>query len=643
MKKVLIFALAAVALACMLAFSVSATAPNENGEKVTLSDLTVLPIWDTDGDALIWYKSTANADDGYANYDYIKAQASEVDYVTNWSGGINGVHANQVGTVTITVDGIAYDKDDIVVFNIKDDDVVVTSSAHGSVGKSVNCLSGTFKNSASVEYVFLKLDTVALQKEAFMNASKLRYINFAELVTLNQIFSQCFNGCASLFDGETLDLSNTVMKTLQSGTFVNVPAREILLPETLVNLNEWSLQGLVKLEEFHIPERITHFGVTMFKNCTSLKKVTGYKGLFDRGVINYIQENTFLGCRSLASVDFPDSFVSIGGSAFNGMLACTDSFRISDNCTSIGISAFQDTGFDTVIIGTGVATLPGNMFRGSYVRNVVISENVTSISAECFRDMKNKVTVYYTGNAPETLKNITVNSYNGIIKDGSTVCVSAIGFDADNKENKNYLVYGVDFCTAFYGSHQFAEEFAFGTTLYDEAYLVSCCTRTGCNNEEAKSGTRENLGYVIEEKGYSSCDIGGIKSFTRGFYVNTELLSAYEAEYGAVVIGYAFALEENINIDDGVALGEFQIDMVLKNSEQTLAVNNVDYMIRYKNDNRLNAMVVIAGYYTVGGETVFSSVEGVSYNSVAKQGGVTVSPDGEVEGSIDIDSLLGGN
>ena len=160
MKRLLVFVLAALAITCICAFSVSAATPDENGETVTLSDTTVLPIWDTDGDALIWYKSTVNTEDGYPNYDYVKAQSAEVDYITGWAGSINGAHANQVGTVTITVGGKSYGKDDIVVFNVKDDDVVVTTSTHGSVGKSVNCFGGTFKSSTVIVIVVTTDDVI---------------------------------------------------------------------------------------------------------------------------------------------------------------------------------------------------------------------------------------------------------------------------------------------------------------------------------------------------------------------------------------------------------------------------------------------------------------------------------------------------
>ena len=77
MKKRIFLTLAVIlVLACALAISASAaTVPDFTGETVTLGDNTVCALYDTEGNALIWYKSTNNPDDGYANYDFIRADS----------------------------------------------------------------------------------------------------------------------------------------------------------------------------------------------------------------------------------------------------------------------------------------------------------------------------------------------------------------------------------------------------------------------------------------------------------------------------------------------------------------------------------------------------------------------------------------
>ena len=549
-RKIFLGVLMVMALVCLMAVTAFAAEPNSNGEKVTLGDGTELPIWDTDGDALIWYKSSANTNDGYASYDYVKAQSSEVSYFgTNWAGLINGVQAYQTSTITITVDGASYGKNDIVVFNIKDEDVLVTTN--NSIGKPVNCLESSFNNSKSIEYVFLRTDTVAMQAGVFSGCSNLKYVNFTDLTQLNQIIGQNFNGCTSLFAGETIDLSNTKLTGINNGTFGFVPAKRLLLPSTLTKLDNWCLQNMTGLEEFHIPETVTSFGNTMFNGCTSLKEVTGYKALFERGVIDKIQDTTFMNCKSLVSVDFPDTYSSIGGSAFRGMSSYKGTFVVSNECTSIGSTAFQDSGFDTIVVGTGVKTISSNAFRASQLKFVFISPNVTAIQQEAFRDMKNKVVVYYTGDNAEDLKSITVNSYNGVICDASTVCVSADSFDVENREDKNYIVYGYDNCEAFFGGHKMSENTEMKFTSYFEAIkFASVCTNEGCDH--AGYDESKTIGAIFKNYGYSMTEvkIGGKLSMSQFFGIDDDNLKKYtdltgeSFEYGIVVSSNADPLNE---------------------------------------------------------------------------------------------------
>ena len=550
-RKIFLGVLMVMALVCLMAVTAFAAEPNSNGETVTLGDGTVLPIWDTDGDALIWYKSSANTNDGYASYDYIKAQASEVSYVTSWAGGINGAYANQVGTVTINVNGASYGKNDIVVFNIKDEDVLVTSTNHGRQGQSVNCVAGVFQYSTSIEYVYLRLDTVAIQGSAFPGATKLKYVNIEELTELNQIVSQNFSGCTSLFEGVTLDLSKTKITTLNSGTFNNTPIGGLIFPETLTALGSWSLQGLTKIKEIHIPETVTSFGDTMFKNCYELETITGYKSLFERGVISKIQGATFLDCKALKSVDLPDTYTAIDGFAFKGTASLTGTFKLPKECTSIGEQVFHGTGFETIILNNNITVIPIYAFCQSYVKYVYIPAGVTEIGREAFRDVKNKMVVYYTGNDADVLKSITVNNYNGVILDKTTIYVSADEFDLENRETQHYVVYGYDNCEAFFGGHKMSENTEMKFTSYFEAIkFASVCTNEGCDH--AGYDESKTIGAIFVDYGYSMTEgeIGGKLSMSQFFGIDKTNLEKYTTltgnafEYGFVVSSNADPMNE---------------------------------------------------------------------------------------------------
>ena len=542
-KKLLLAVLSALMLLCAFALCISAAEPNTSGETVTLSDSTVLPIWDTDGDALIWYKSDANAGDGYASYDYIKAQASEVEYKTSWAGWINGVYANQVGTVTITVGGNTYGNGDIVVFNIKDEDVVVTSTNHGRQGQSVNCVDSIFKGSTNVEYVFLKLDTTAIQAGTFSGASKLRYVNLEELTELTQIISQNFSNCTSFMEGKTLDLSKTKLTTINSGTFNNTPIGAIIFPENLTTLDSWSLQGLTKIKEIHIPETVTYFGNTMFKNCYELETVTGFKALFERGVLTSIPSTTFLDCRALKSVDLPDTYTAIGSHAFQGTKALSGTFVIPFECASIGNNAFHSTGLETIVLSPNITAIPAYAFCGSAIKYVYMPAGITSIEHEAFRDVSNKMVIYYTGTDVELLMSITVNNYNGVILDKSSIYVSADEFDFENREAQHYIVYCYSICDAFFGGHKMSPEYTMQFNGYFNAVKFASVCTNGYGCTFAGFDEEKTIGEMFVYLGYSYTEvaINGAYSMSQFYGINKENIAKYAAATGNEVV-YGFVI-----------------------------------------------------------------------------------------------------
>ena len=142
-KNLLIVAMVA-ALVCILALSVSAaTTPDANKGTVTLSDGTVCPLYDTNGNALIWYVSSYNTDDGYEKYDFIRADSGNgeegyeggtVYFKTSWKGSAatNSKFPESANAITlyeveeyriVDKNGNSISVSNVIIFNIKDDDV----------------------------------------------------------------------------------------------------------------------------------------------------------------------------------------------------------------------------------------------------------------------------------------------------------------------------------------------------------------------------------------------------------------------------------------------------------------------------------------------------------------------------------------
>ena len=159
MKKLLVILSLSLLLVCFFALGVSAdtTASIHAGvdktQSVTLSDGTVCNLFDADGNALIWF-ITGTDESGANTYASIRADIgitgdNKVDYNCGWAatgGGdkLDGIMQYQVGTLTITYNGTTYNANTIVVANLMDDDVKLTSGQN--VGNPVTSFAKTFSN-----------------------------------------------------------------------------------------------------------------------------------------------------------------------------------------------------------------------------------------------------------------------------------------------------------------------------------------------------------------------------------------------------------------------------------------------------------------------------------------------------------------
>ena len=104
----------------------------------------------------------------------------------------------------------------------------------------------------------------------------------------------------------------------------------------------WGCKSLTSIE---IPNSVTSIGREVFYRCTGLTSVTIPNS------VTSIGKGAFYGCTGLTSIEIPNSVTSIGDYAFLGCSSLT-SIEIPNSVTSIGSSAFADcTGLTSVTIG----------------------------------------------------------------------------------------------------------------------------------------------------------------------------------------------------------------------------------------------------------------------------------------------------
>ena len=274
MKKKLFLTLV-LAFAFVIALSVSVFADsihNENtvdySAKVTLDDGTELNLFDSEGNALIWYIS--GKEDGKNVYSSVRADSSDVswkaetwDEVQAW--GVTGV-----------------DKKNVVVVNMMDDDVIRNTGYEKYLNKPVDSFKFLFQYMTSLEYCYLRLDTKTINNGSFTGCTKLKYINLEDLTQYSRSAQHNqFNGCTSLFEGQVLDLTKTKLYEFEgSETFKGVPLKGIKFPETMKKIGSGgAFTNCTNLEFISIGNKAI-LPSNAFSGCTSLKAIY-YVGTLD--------------------------------------------------------------------------------------------------------------------------------------------------------------------------------------------------------------------------------------------------------------------------------------------------------------------------------------------------------------------------
>ncbi len=392
MKKKLFLALAiSIMLVCFFAISISAAEPNYDGEKVTLDDGTVCPLWDTDGNPLIWYVTSSTTVDNVTTktYAYVDATSSAVAYINSSNS------TNQLDNVTITVDGTDYAKTTIAVANFPNAKItaVTGNGRTDRIGEDAIRLFKTFKSCSNLEYAYVNTATTSVGQESFTSCSNLKFVNLADLTELTSIGAQAFNACSKLFDGQELDLTNTKLKEVANLALRTVKFTSVKLPEaTFTTLGSETFRECTKLEtvtgtaKAFEAGKLTSIGGNAYRNCYKLSQLDG---LIENGILTIpegvtkVETFAFTECDAITYIDLPSTLNYIGQQGFSYMtnVKLIDFGKISGKLTLNNCGHFRD--MDNLIA-------------------VSLPEGMTQVSNRAFASCDN-LTAFYMPNSVEIL------------------------------------------------------------------------------------------------------------------------------------------------------------------------------------------------------------------------------------------------
>ena len=411
MKKKLFFVIAIVAvLACLFAISVSAAEPNYDGEKVTLADETVCPLYDLDGNPLVWIV-TSTAEDGTRTYAHVSAAffdtanppSTRVDFIST------GGSAYEFNDLTVTLDGVEYAKSAVVVLNMRD--AKITSVGKGREGNAATFPYRTMENCTNLEYLYLHTGTTSIGQTSFNACSNLKYVNFDELTELKDIGQQAFNGCSKLYEGKVLDFRNTKLVSTATNSLRAIAATEAIFPATFTSFGQETFRECPNITKITFLGELTSIGTHYsFLNCSNLETIIAPGKGFSilSGIFG---SQAFKGCAKIKQVDgliengvvtLPAAITQIYGEAFRDCTSITK-FVIPEDSQlyDIGASTFQNcTSLQSINLVDGIYKIGNDCFRNSGLTNVKLPRGLANdnrvLGYNTFQDCKYLTTIDFS-------------------------------------------------------------------------------------------------------------------------------------------------------------------------------------------------------------------------------------------------------
>ncbi len=293
---------------------------------------------------------------------------------------------------------------------------------------------------------------------------------------------------------------------------IKIPSKYNGLPVSKIGyMAFWKCKSITSVE---IPDSVIDIGGYAFGGCSSLSEIT------IPDCVTHIGGDGFAGCTSLTYIELPDGITSLSYNIFRECTSLTD-VTIPDSVTTICGSAFKGcTSLTEITIPNSVTTIEDSAFLGcSKLATVVIPESVTTIGESVFGGCVSFAEI----ELPNSITRIGDGAFynTGYYKEASnwTDDVLYIG---------KYLV-------------EAKETIAGDYTVKDGTRLVADCTFERCENlisiifpdgvkfigQEAFDGCVALTSVVFE---------GNVESIDEQAFLDCDSLESFEIPYGIVNI-----------------------------------------------------------------------------------------------------------
>ena len=241
-----------------------------------------------------------------------------------------------------------------------------------------------FGNNETIESLVIPDSVTEIGESAFFDCGKLLSVDFGE--GLEHIGEAAFDGCEKL------------------GNFT--------LPDSLLTLGEWAFGSNDAITEVTVPDKVKVISVGAFSYCKALKTVnlgagvetigqqsfdsTGLTEIIIPDNVTTVDLRAFQECKELKTAVIGDGVTTVGDKIFYG---CTSlkNLTIGDSLTSypelfLKLQDKKESDYipddwlhiEKLIIGDGLTSLPAEVIKREYLKEIVIGEGITEIASAQF-------------------------------------------------------------------------------------------------------------------------------------------------------------------------------------------------------------------------------------------------------------------
>lgn len=197
---------------------------------------------------------------------------------------------------------------------------------------------------------------------------------------------------------KSITFGKSVSKIAQSAFSECKELKELILPESLVELGGYSFNGCSTLTTISFPSNLTEI-ISNFHHCKSLQKVS---------IPANIEKisSSFQDCSEIEEFVIEDSETPITLSGNFGYKTVVKNLNLGRNC---GDRAFEDRKIENLVLGDKVTELGIYAFSGNSLQTVKFGSNLTKIGSYAFYNCKQLEEVIL----PESLTELGRVSFDG--------------------------------------------------------------------------------------------------------------------------------------------------------------------------------------------------------------------------------------